>query len=99
MGNDGSMRNVRPGTNGFACMIVSTDKRCSDANSMEFFHAMMKHEPPPDKAGISRKLRILEPARPQPPREPEFTCLSLWGCNFETRYLLSPSTFDGGVRT
>ena len=56
MGNDGSMRTVRPGTNGFTCMIMGTDKMCNDANSMEFIHAMMKHEQPPDKVGISYML-------------------------------------------
>ena len=54
--NDGSMRTVRPGTNGFTCMIMGTDKMCNDTNSMEFIDAMMKHEQPPDKVGISYML-------------------------------------------
>lgn len=53
---DGSMRTLRPGKNGFTCMIVGTDRMCNDANSMEFLQAMMKHEAPPDKAGISYML-------------------------------------------
>ena len=56
MEKDGSMRTLRPGTNGFTCMVVGTDKMCNDANSMEFIGAMMKHEPPPDKVGISYML-------------------------------------------
>jgi len=56
MENDGSMRTLRAGKNGFTCMIMGTDKMCNDANSMEFIHAMMKHEPPPDKVGISYML-------------------------------------------
>jgi hypothetical protein len=56
MENDGSMRTLRAGTNGFTCMVVGTDKMCNDANSMEFIHALMKHEPPPDKVGISYML-------------------------------------------
>jgi hypothetical protein len=53
---DGSMRTVRAGGNSFTCMIMGTDKMCNDRNSMEFIHAMMKHEPPPDKVGISYML-------------------------------------------
>ena len=37
-------------------MIMSPDKMCNDANSLEFIHAMMKNEPPPDKSGISYML-------------------------------------------
>jgi hypothetical protein len=53
---DGTMRTLRPGKNGFTCMIMGTDKMCNDANSMAFVHAVMKHEPPPDKVGISYML-------------------------------------------
>src|ERR1700746_3103177 len=53
---DGSMRTLRKGDNGFTCLIMGTDKMCNDANSMEFIHAMMKHEPPPNKVGISYML-------------------------------------------
>jgi hypothetical protein len=56
MEKDGSMRTLRPGKDGFTCMIVGTDKMCNDANSMEFIQAMMKHAPPPDKVGISYML-------------------------------------------
>src|SRR5215470_7322919 len=52
----GKMTTVRPGKNGFTCMIAGTDKMCSDANSMEFIAAMMKHTAPPDKVGISYML-------------------------------------------
>jgi len=53
---DGSMRTLREGKNGFTCMAMGTDKMCNDANSMEFIHALMKKEPPPDKIGISYML-------------------------------------------
>jgi hypothetical protein len=53
---DGSLRTLRAGKNGFACLIMVTDKMCNDANSMEFLQAMMKKLPPPDKAGISYML-------------------------------------------
>jgi len=56
MESDGSMRTLRPGSNGFTCMIIGTDKMCSDANSMEFMHAMMTHNPPPEKIGVSYML-------------------------------------------
>lgn len=53
---DGTMRSIRPGKNGFTCMIMGTDKMCNDANSMEFIHAVMTHTLPPDKVGISYML-------------------------------------------
>ena len=56
IGKDGSMQTLRPGNNGFTCMIVGADKMCNDANSMAFIDAMMKHVPPPDKIGISYML-------------------------------------------
>ncbi|HMK31852.1 MAG TPA: hypothetical protein VK473_19365 [Terriglobales bacterium] len=56
MESDGTMRTLRAGKNGFTCMIMGTDKMCNDANSMEFMHAVMKHEPPPNKVGISYML-------------------------------------------
>ncbi len=52
----GKMTTVRPGKNGFTCMIAGTDRMCSDANSMEFIDALMKHTAPPDKVGISYML-------------------------------------------
>lgn len=53
---NGSMRTLRAGNNGFTCMIMGTDKMCNDRNGMEFIHAMMKHIAPPDKVGISYML-------------------------------------------
>jgi len=54
--SDGKMRTLREGKNGFTCMVMGTDKMCNDQNSMEFIHAMMNHQPPPDKVGISYML-------------------------------------------
>jgi len=56
MDKAGAMRTLRPGTNGFTCMVMGADKMCNDANSMAFIHAMMMHTPPPDKIGISYML-------------------------------------------
>ncbi len=54
---DGSMRTLRAGNNGFTCMIMGTNNEmCNDVNSMEFIHAVIQHEPPPDKVGISYML-------------------------------------------
>ena len=54
--NDGSMKTIREGGNGFTCMVMGTDRMCNDGNSMEFIHALVKKEPPPDKVGISYML-------------------------------------------
>ena len=56
MSADGKMRTLREGKNGFTCMVIGTDKMCNDANSMEFFGAMMKKATPTDKLGISYML-------------------------------------------
>src|SRR2546430_3740783 len=53
MGADGTMKTLRESKNGFTCMIIATDKMCNDANSMEFFGAMLKKQTPTDKLGIS----------------------------------------------
>src|SRR5215472_5759474 len=53
---DGSLKTIREGGNGFTCMVMGTDRMCNDANSMEFIHALMKKQPPPDKVGISYML-------------------------------------------
>jgi hypothetical protein len=55
-GADGQMTTLRPGKNGFTCVVMGTNKMCNDANSMAFLEAMMKHAPPPDKIGISYML-------------------------------------------
>jgi len=54
--DDGTMQTLRKGSNGFTCLIMGTDKMCNDQNSMEFLHAMMNKEPPPNKVGISYML-------------------------------------------
>ena len=56
IGADGSMKTVRESKNGFTCMIIETNKMCSDANSMAFFGAMMKGEAPTEKLGLSYML-------------------------------------------
>lgn len=54
--HDGSMRTLRRGTNGFTCLIMGTDRMCADKNSMQFIHAMMSHEPPPNQLGLAYML-------------------------------------------
>lgn len=56
MDADGKMKTLRESKNGFTCMVIATDKMCNDANSMEFFGAMMKGEKPNDKVGVSYML-------------------------------------------
>ena len=53
---DGSMKTLRESKNGFTCMVMGTDRMCNDANSMEFIHAVLTKQPPPDKIGISYML-------------------------------------------
>jgi hypothetical protein len=51
MGAKGEMRTVRKGTNGFTCMpddpqTPGPDPMCMDAASLDWVHAMLKHQPP-----------------------------------------------------
>lgn len=57
MDEKGNMTTVRAGKNGFTCMVISGETMCSDANSMAFFDAWMKHQTPPDKLGLTYMLR------------------------------------------
>src|SRR5580700_11856099 len=54
---DGNLQTLRPGKNGFTCMIMLGDIMCADANSMAFFDATMKKQTPPDKLGLTYMLR------------------------------------------
>jgi hypothetical protein len=56
MDKDGTMKTLRESKNGFTCMIAGGNKMCADANSMGFFDAWMKHQPPPDKLGLTYML-------------------------------------------
>lgn len=56
MDDGGKMTTVRKGKNGFTCMVIGAEKMCTDANSMAFFDAWMKHQSPPDKLGLTYML-------------------------------------------
>ncbi len=56
MDESGKMTTLRQGKNGFTCMVIREEKMCADANSLAFFDAWMKHQPPPDKLGLSYTL-------------------------------------------
>jgi hypothetical protein len=53
---NGSMRTLRTGTNGFTCLVMPFGPMCNDPNAMAFLHALMNHQPPPDRIGISYML-------------------------------------------
>lgn len=59
---DGAMREVRAGTNGFSCMADNPatpgpDPMCGDANAMEWAHAWVSHQTPPEgKVGFMYML-------------------------------------------
>jgi hypothetical protein len=92
MDKDGSMRTLRTGKNGFTCMVIVKDKMCSDANSMEFFQAMMKKEPPSDKAGISYMLAGDNGASNTDPLAPSKTADNHWIVTGPHIMLFGPAT-------
>lgn len=59
---DGSMRTLRPGTNGFTCMPDSPstpgpDPMCMDQAALQWANAWMSHKPPPaGKVGLMYML-------------------------------------------
>ena len=50
------MRTLRAGTNGFTCLIMGMDRMCADNNGMQFIHAMMSQQPPPNQLGLAYML-------------------------------------------
>ena len=57
MEKDGKITTLREGKNGFSCMVIGGgEKMCADANSMGFFDAWAKHQPPPNKLGLTYML-------------------------------------------
>jgi hypothetical protein len=78
MDEDGKMRTLREGKNGFTCMVMATNKMCNDANSMDFFGAMMKGESPTDKLGVSYMLAGDEGASNTDPKATKKTADNHW---------------------
>ena len=78
MDSDGKMRTLREGNDGFTCMVIATDKMCNDANSMEFFGAMLKGETPTDKLGISYMLQGDQGASNTDPKATHKTADNHW---------------------
>jgi hypothetical protein len=60
--SDGSMRTLRPGTNGFTCMpdnptTPGPDPMCMDQSALQWANAWMGHKPPPaGKVGLMYML-------------------------------------------
>ena len=62
MGEDGKMRTLKKGTNGWTCMpddpnSPGNDPMCMDPNSMEWLMAYMDHKSPPNKVGFMYMLQ------------------------------------------
>lgn len=56
MQQDGSMRMLQTGSNGFTCMLVGPDAMCADANAMLWAAALLKHTAPPAVTGFAYML-------------------------------------------
>ena len=68
MNDDGSMRSLRAGTNGFTCMADNPvtpgpDPMCMDSNATAWVMAWVEHRTPAaDRVGLTHKGRIAEGA-------------------------------------
>jgi hypothetical protein len=83
-GEDGGMRTLREGTNGYWCMPdeprPGDNSMCGDANAMEWLMAIAgKKEPPKGKiglvymlAGVDMQASNLDPYAPAPANESEY---------------------------
>jgi hypothetical protein len=57
METDGSMRIFQKGTNEWTCMIMPDGvPMCTDPGGMEWVHALVHHDTPPDKVGFMYML-------------------------------------------
>ncbi|HVN69043.1 MAG TPA: hypothetical protein VMU38_05290 [Candidatus Binatia bacterium] len=53
MQNDGSMRTIQSGTNGFTCMMIDpTTPMCADKYAMSWMQALLTHGTPPEGVGF-----------------------------------------------
>lgn len=75
---DGNMQTLRETKNGFTCMVLLGDIMCADANSMGFFDAAMKKQPPPQKLGLTYMLRGDQGASNTDPRATKKTADNHW---------------------
>ena len=62
MNDDGSMKMLRQGTNGWTCVpddpaTPGDDPMCLDPNAMEWLHAYMTKAAPPEKVGFIYRLK------------------------------------------
>ncbi len=57
MADDGSMKAIRKGTNGWTCMDPGGAPMCADANAMEWAQAWQSKGPAPQKLGFIYMLR------------------------------------------
>lgn len=62
MNEDGSMKELRKGTNGWTCVpddpsTPGNDPMCLDPSAMEWLHAYLAKSPPPDKIGFIYMLQ------------------------------------------
>src|SRR3974390_3269043 len=59
-------------------MAIGSESMCADAKSMAFFDAWSKHQPPPDKLGLTYMLRGDEGASNTDPYATEKTADNHW---------------------
>ena len=95
--SDGSLHTLRDSKNGFTCLIMMRDRMCGDANSMEFFNAMMKKQNPPDKLGITYMLAGDEGASNTDPTAEKKTADNHWIVTGPHIMILGPGAKNMGL--
>ena len=77
MEKNGSMTTLHDGHNGYTCLIMGSPM-CNDANSTEFFEALIKHRKPSQRVGLSYMLVGDEGASNTDPYAMEKTADNHW---------------------
>jgi hypothetical protein len=52
VGDDHTMKVVRPGDNGWSCMVANSVPMCADKNAMDWVHAWQSHGAAPERSGF-----------------------------------------------
>jgi hypothetical protein len=96
---DGNMQTLRESKNGFTCMVMLGNIMCADANSMAFFGAAMKQQPPPDKLGLTYMLRGDQGASNTDPSATKKTADNHWVVTGPHIMIVGPGVKDLGLPT
>ena len=100
MNQDGSMRTLQTGNNGFTCMLVTSGTAgCADQNAMAFMKALMAHAAPPTSTGFMYMLGGDDGASNTDPYARAKTATNHWVVTGPHVMILGPAVMTMGYPT